>query len=101
MVSDTQARHEGSGNASELHLQAILSTRVVPLLGRTLTGLRGPEGAILEVDGRGITRVCSNGSTSRIAREPIRWKIERILEGRQVPRPEIHFGADQHVMSTR
>jgi restriction system protein len=45
---------------------------------------------VLEVDGSGVRRVTTGGTTQRITIATFRWVIDRLLAGETVSRREIH-----------
>lgn len=63
---------------------------VEPLAGRELIRSPGKTMQILEVDGSGVRRVTTGGTTQRIAIGTFRWVIDRLLAGEIVTRRDIH-----------
>ncbi len=66
------------------------STWVVPLSGRTVSGLNGLTNDIVKADAGGVVRVSCNGLSSHIPMEPFRWAVRRIQDTGSVSRLEIN-----------
>jgi hypothetical protein len=79
-----------SSSADGLSFDRIWERYVEPLAGRELIRSAGKTMQILEVDGSGIRRVTTGGTTQRIAIGTFRWVIDRLLAGEIVTRQEIH-----------
>jgi len=63
---------------------------VEPLAGRELIRSPGKTMQVLEVDGSGVRRVTTGGTTQRSAIGTFRWVIDRLLAGEIVTRRDIH-----------
>lgn len=63
---------------------------VEPLAGHELIRSSGKTMQVLEVDGSGVRRVTTGGTTQRITIATFRWVIDRLLAGETVSRREIH-----------
>lgn len=74
----------------EIDFDAIWSTWVVPLSGRTISGMNGLTNDIVKVDSGGVTRISRNGLPSRIPIDPFQWAVRRIGAAGSVSRQEIN-----------
>lgn len=90
---------QDAASSSAAGFGAIWRDHIEPLVGTELARETGKTMRILEVDGSGVRRVTTGGTTQRIGIDTFRWTIKRLLDGETVSRKEIHEHDPRQVSS--
>ena len=75
---------------AEVAFALIWSRWVMPLRGKTISGLNGLTNRVVEVSWDGVVRVSRNELVGRIPLEPFDWAVRSILQRGAVTRKAIN-----------
>jgi len=77
-------------SSDEITFETIWLNYILPLEGKTISGVTGLTNKIINVNNSGITRITKNNESNKIPIEAFKWAVNRLLSKGIVTRDEIN-----------
>jgi restriction system protein len=76
--------------SGDVTFETLLQNYIIPLNGKTISGVTGLTNKIISINNAGVTRITKNGKSNTIPIEAFKWAVNRLLAKGIVTRDEIN-----------
>jgi hypothetical protein len=76
--------------SDDVTFETIWQNYILPLKGKTISGITGLSNKVISVNNAGVTRITKNGESNKIPFEAFKWAVNRLLSKGIVTRDEIN-----------
>jgi restriction system protein len=90
VLADPQKDDEHNSIPDDVTFETLWQNYIVPLRGKTISGVTGLSNKIIGVNNAGVTRITKNGESNKIPIEAFKWAVNRLLTKGVVTRDEIN-----------